>query len=75
MELGVHQQADATVCNIRILAGHSWPIDIHRKPVPGFLFGLPFAMPLRLATTAERRALLVFVFGTLAYFASWLALM
>jgi len=39
------------------------------------VFGLPFAMPLRLATTAERRALLVFVFGTLAYFASWLALM
>ena len=39
------------------------------------VFGLPFAMPLQIATKPERRALLVFVLGTLVYFASWLALM
>ena len=39
------------------------------------VFALPFAMPLEIATKLERRALLVFVLGTLVYFASWLVLM
>ena len=39
------------------------------------VFGLPFAMPLQIATKTEWRALLVFGLGTLVYFASWLALM
>lgn len=38
------------------------------------VFALPFAMPLQLTTPASRRALLVFMGGTLVYFASWLAL-
>jgi hypothetical protein len=39
------------------------------------VFGLPFLMPLDLSTSVARRALLVFTFGTLIYFGSWLALM
>jgi hypothetical protein len=38
------------------------------------VFALPFAMPLRLTTQAERLALQVFVIGTLVYFGSWLPL-
>lgn len=39
------------------------------------VFALPFAMPLDLSTPAQRRALLIFVVGTLVYFGSWLAVM
>lgn len=38
------------------------------------VFVLPFLMPLDLARPGARRALLVFIVGTLVYFASWLAL-
>jgi len=38
------------------------------------VFVLPFFMPLDLAARTSRPALLVYAVGTLAYFASWLAL-
>ncbi len=38
------------------------------------VFALPFLMPLNLSTKGSRPALLVFVIGTLLYFASWLML-
>ena len=37
------------------------------------VFVLPFLMPLNLAAPGSIRKLLVFVAGTLLYFASWLA--
>ena len=38
------------------------------------VFALPFFMPLDITAPDSRRALLVYCGGTLAYFASWLAL-
>lgn len=38
------------------------------------VFALPFLMPLRLVTREQRVGLMVFVVGTLVYFASWLLL-
>lgn len=38
------------------------------------VFALPFFMPLKLAAPGRMGALLVFVVGTLVYFASWLML-
>ncbi len=51
------------------------PLMFIENVLRALVFGLPFAMPLRIATKTERRALLVFVLGTLVYFGSWLALM
>lgn len=51
------------------------PLVFIENLLRALVFGLPFAMPLQIATKPERRALLVFVLGTLVYFASWLALM
>ncbi len=51
------------------------PLALIENLLRAFVFGLPFAMPLQIATKPELRALLVFVLGTLVYFASWLALM
>ncbi len=36
--------------------------------------GLPFFMPLDLATAGQRRGVVIFALGTVAYFASWLVL-
>ena len=51
------------------------PLVLIENSLRALVFGLPFVMPLQIATKPERRALLVFVLGTLVYFASWLALM
>ena len=51
------------------------PLVLVENSLRALVFGLPFVMPLQIATKAERLALLVFVLGTLVYFASWLALM
>jgi hypothetical protein len=51
------------------------PLVFIENALRALVFGLPFAMPLQIATQAERRALWVFVLGTLVYFASWLVLM
>ena len=39
------------------------------------VFVLPFAMPLDFSSAAQRRALRIFVLGTLVYFCSWWAVM
>ncbi len=51
------------------------PLGFIENSLRIIVFVLPFAMPLDLSTPAQRKALLVFVFGTLVYFASWLAVM
>lgn len=51
------------------------PLMLIENLLRALVFGLPFAMPLYTSKKSERRALLVFVLGTLVYFASWLALM
>ena len=51
------------------------PLVFAENSLRALVFGLPFIMPLQIATKAERRAVLVFVLGTLVYFASWLTLM
>ena len=51
------------------------PLVFIENLLRALVFGLPFAMPLQIATKPERRVLLVFVLGTLVYFASWLPLM
>lgn len=38
------------------------------------VFALPFFMPLSVSSTLQRKGLVLFVVGTLVYFASWLAL-
>jgi hypothetical protein len=38
------------------------------------VFALPFFMPLDVSAPASKRALLIYVTGTLVYFASWLSL-
>ena len=51
------------------------PLVLIENSLRALVFGLPFFMPLQITTKPERRALWVFVLGTLVYFASWLALM
>ena len=51
------------------------PLVFIENALRALVFGLPFAMPLQVATKAEWHALWVFLLGTLVYFASWLALM
>lgn len=51
------------------------PLAFVENVLRAVVFGLPFAMPLQIAEQRERRALAVFVLGTLVYFASWVALM
>ncbi len=51
------------------------PLALAENVLRAAVFSLPFAMPLHLATKRERRALAVFVLGTIVYFASWLPLM
>ena len=51
------------------------PLVLIENLLRASVFGLPFAMPLEIATKPARRALWVFVLGTLVYFVSWLALM
>ena len=38
------------------------------------VFALPFFMPLSVSSTLQRKGLVIFIVGTLVYFASWLAL-
>ena len=51
------------------------PLGFIENSLRIIVFVLPFAMPLEFSTPTQRRALLVFTFGTLVYFASWLAIM
>ena len=51
------------------------PLTFIENSLRMLVFALPFAMPLDLSTPAQRRALLIFVLGTLVYFGSWLAVM
>ena len=51
------------------------PLVFSENALRSLVFTLPFAMPLQIATKRDRRALFVFVIGTLVYFASWVALM
>ncbi|MEO7359008.1 MAG: hypothetical protein ABI120_01675 [Gemmatimonadaceae bacterium] len=51
------------------------PLVLLENLLRALVFGLPFAMPLQIATTQERRSLYMFALGTVVYFASWLALM
>jgi hypothetical protein len=50
------------------------PLALTENSLRLAVFVLPFLMPLNLAAPGRIRALLVFVLGTLLYFASWLAL-
>lgn len=50
------------------------PLAIVENTLRILVFAMPFFMPLRLSTRIQRRGLVLFVFGTLVYFASWLAL-
>jgi hypothetical protein len=38
------------------------------------IFSLPFLMPLQIVTKQEQNGMLIFIVGSLTYFASWLAL-
>lgn len=38
------------------------------------VFALPFIMPFNVSSTQQRRGLVLFIVGTIVYFASWLAL-
>ena len=51
------------------------PLVFIENSLRAVVFALPFAMPLHTATQRERRALAIFVLGTLVYFASWVAVM
>ncbi|MGB7210690.1 MAG: hypothetical protein WBD27_18685 [Pyrinomonadaceae bacterium] len=50
------------------------PLALAENSLRYAVFVLPFLMPLNLGTPGRRHALLVFVAGTLVYFASWLML-
>jgi hypothetical protein len=50
------------------------PLALAENTLRIAVFILPFLMPLGVATPRGRRALLVFIAGTLVYFASWMAL-
>ena len=50
------------------------PLAIAENSLRVAVFALPFLMPLSLSTRASKRALVIYVAGTLAYFASWLVL-
>ena len=51
------------------------PLVFIENVLRALVFGRPFAMPFQMTTQRDRRALAVFVLGTLVYFASWVALM
>lgn len=50
------------------------PLVLIENLLRALVIVVPFAMPLRIATKYDRRALIVFSFGTFGYFSSWLAL-